>query len=95
MATNQPAAAGRDRRQFERWDSDEGVELIHAGDRYPAKLDNASAGGLAVKSAAPVNAGDTVSIAFRGLPDAAMTVVRRDGDRIALKFLDGPNYHFR
>lgn len=86
---------GRNRRQFERWQLDEAIEIIHAGIRYPATVVNASAGGLAVASEAPIQDGDTVAVALRGLPEAQMTVVRRTDDIIALQFVDGPNYHFR
>lgn len=94
MAENEPASE-RDRRQFERWQSQENVELVHNDVRYAGTVENASAGGLAIKSAAPVAENDTVTITMCGLPDAPMTVVRRNEGVIALKFLDGPNYHFR
>lgn len=86
---------GRDRRQFERWRSQEDIEIVHNGVRYVATVVNASAGGLAVKSDAPVRNGDSVSVAMRGLPKSPMTVVRRTDKIIALTFRDGPNYHFR
>ena len=89
------SADGRERRQYERWQADEAIELIHDDVRYAATVVNASAGGLAVRAELSVQSGDVVHVTMRGLPDAPLTVVRRSGDIIALKFQDGPNYHFR
>ncbi len=84
-----------ERRQFERWQAEERARLTVGDVTVEAKIENASAGGLALRAQVAVTAGDTVYVEMKGLPRSAMTVVRSNGDFIALQFQDGPNYHFR
>jgi PilZ domain len=87
-----PPASGADRRAFRR--APLGVPvMLDAGSAWQkAECENVSGGGVAVRSTVDVPVGTLLDLYFE-LPtgiavEASAEVIRRDGDRLALRFVE-------
>lgn len=87
-----PPEPGSDRRAFRRAPLGVPVMLDASSAWQKAECENVSAGGVAVRSTVEVAIGDVLDLYFE-LPtgiavEASAKVVRRDGDRLALRFVE-------